>query len=92
MSDTTAMTLGIAVGLALVFVLGFGYRRRRRPRLTLVPRPTGEYPGLAPPEPWPDPRPSDSWSDAEVDKLRAALEAPEHPLEERDEHEGAGIG
>lgn len=37
------------------------------------------------------PRPNESWSDAGVDKLRAALEAPDHPLEEQDEHEGAFV-
>lgn len=66
------MLVGVAVGLALAVAVGVGYRWRKR-------RIAGR--GLAV-----VPMPADHWTDADVDRLLAALQSPDD-----DEHEEAFV-
>lgn len=61
MTETTAMVIGVAVGLILAIVVGVGYRLRKRriaPRSFVLWR-----------------SPSHDWTDEDVDRLLAALES-----------------
>lgn len=63
MSETTAMIIGVAVGLSLVVVVGLGYRWRKR-------RPMGRRIALCPSD-------HRDWTDEDIDRILSALESPD---------------